>query len=364
MKYWRWIRSIKGTVLWGLLGLIPLMTAMTGKTTPFVNSTLLMMVVMFFPCMVCCSYLIGGSFCMIAEIVLCLISMNMAFGTGGAVIGAILLVIPAVTFIYICGQDIPFHKSICIMMAVYGLINIGLFIWLRAWCNGDILGAAGKAVEDSFRNMTYNGKTGIGNEMVRMLAQIGYLGENVSDDIENVYSALRTMTEEMTQMLILSQVSNIIFSSVIAVGASQHFARRSGLRRGEKVDLPKNGMPPLRDWYIPRQWGAAIGIFAVGILMKLVFRYEENPAMNITGSVFFSIFEAFYMVQGIAVINCVQHRRGSGRFARLFVPLLMMAVLPIVATLLGIWDQWKDIRGLRGPKADKEENNDEGNFTA
>lgn len=353
MKYWRWVRSVKGTVLWSGLALIPLLTAFLGLDIPFMNSSLLMMIVICYPCMVCCAYLIGGSLSMLLEVILGSYAMYLGFGTGGAVIGAVLLVIPACVYVYLCEKDTAFHKSIVAMLLTYTAVNIGLFIWLRAWCGGDILGTAAKAVEDSFRSMTFMGETGIGDESVRMIGQM-YFG-STGDDLESIYASLRILTEETTLSLILSQVSNVILSSVIAVGAAKHFARRSGLRKGIIADLPKNGMPALREWYIPRQWGAAIGLFAIGIVIEWIFKYEEHPSLNIAGTVFFGIFQAFYLIQGIALLNWLHHKRGSGRFVRVFVPVLVIAILPIAAVLLGVWDQWKDIRGLRGPKQDKEE---------
>ena len=354
---------MKGTLLWSGLALIPLLTALNGREIPFMNSTMLLMIVFFFPCMVCCAYMIGGGLSMLAEIAIGLISMNMAFGTGGLIAGAALTVIPACAYILICEKDVAFHKCIGVMMAVYALVDIALLIWMRILSGGDLLAFAADAVENSFRNMTFMGETGIGDETVQLLAKMGYFG-NVSPDVETAYSELRILVEDMTLSLLLSLVSNIILSSVFAVGGARHFAWRSGLRRGEKIDLPKNGMPALRNWFIPRQWGAAIGLFAIGIVIELIFSYEENPSMNITGTVFFSIFETFYMIQGIAVLNAMHHKRGSGRFARVMIPILLMAILPLVAVLLGVWDQAKDIRGLRGPKKDQEEDNDEGNFIA
>ncbi|MBO2517145.1 MAG: hypothetical protein CW338_07750 [Clostridiales bacterium] len=329
---------------------------------------------LFLPCMVCCAYLIGGGLSMMLEIVSGILAMYMAFGAGGAVIGAIFTVIPAVVFMFLCERDVPFHKMVIGMMVTYLVIDLGMYVWLKLTAGGDIARDGGDAFVNDYLNSGLIQMMSSADSLAQMLREtFGFSSsvpgpapagglltaslqqtENVAVSVHDSVGSVRLLAEDYTLSILLGLPGNIIYTAVIAAGASQHFAQRSNERALRDLPLPDTKMPPLRQWYIPRQWGAAIGLFAVGIVLRLIFSYEENPSMYIAGSIFFGIFEAFYVVQGVAVINDMQHRRGRGRFACFIIPVLIVEIVPFVAMILGVIDQWKDMRGLRGPKTENE----------
>ena len=118
----------------------------------------------------------------------------------------------------------------------------------------------------------------------------------------------------------------------------------------QKVDFPTLDMPPFQTWHIPRGIGWQVGVALIG---GYLLRYSRTFALKIAGIMLYGAASSVFMIQGAAFINFIQKRRGSRRFWRVIVPLLLMTT-PFL-TFIGIFDQMNNARGLRKPPEPKED---------
>ncbi|MBR1586551.1 MAG: DUF2232 domain-containing protein, partial [Clostridia bacterium] len=116
------------------------------------------------------------------------------------------------------------------------------------------------------------------------------------------------------------------------------------------VDFPDLGMPPLRAWHIPRGVGWQVG---AALIAGLVLRSVETPALAVAGMILYAGSTAIFTLQGLALLNFMQHLRGRKRVWRVIIPLLLM--MTRILSLLGILDQVINLRGLRKPREPKED---------
>ena len=118
-------------------------------------------------------------------------------------------------------------------------------------------------------------------------------------------------------------------------------------------------MPPLSQWYIPRPWGARIGLLSIGYI---VVRYlQVNDTVMLVGQLMWQVFATFYMIQGLAYINYTQKKRGTSKFWRVTVIIaafIFSDFMMYVLIILGVIDQVTNVRGLR-PQLPPRDNQEE-----
>ena len=117
----------------------------------------------------------------------------------------------------------------------------------------------------------------------------------------------------------------------------------------QPVDFPDLGMPLLRTWFIPRGVGWQVG---AALVAGYLLRYAQVPALSVAGMILYAGASAVFSLQGLALLNYMQHLRSRKRVWRVIVPLLLM--MTRIMTLLGIVDQVVNLRGLRKPREPKE----------
>ena len=116
------------------------------------------------------------------------------------------------------------------------------------------------------------------------------------------------------------------------------------------MDFPDLEMPPLQTWHIPRGIGWQVGLALIG---GYLLRFSGTHAVKIAGIMLYAAASGVFMIQGAAFINFMQKRRGTKRFWRVLVPLLLMTT-PFLM-FIGIFDQFNNVRGLRKPPEPKED---------
>ena len=89
------------------------------------------------------------------------------------------------------------------------------------------------------------------------------------------------------------------------------------------------------------------------LALGLLFQGSAVPALAVAGIILYYVGQAVFSIQGAAMINFSQHARGTGRFWRVFVPLLLISTTLLM--VVGIFDQIVNVRGLRKPPEPKEE---------
>ena len=77
-----------------------------------------------------------------------------------------------------------------------------------------------------------------------------------------------------------------------------------------------------------------------------------SPALAVAGMILYSAASAVFSLQGLALLNYIQHMRNRKRTWRIIVPLLLMMTRLLM--ILGVFDQLVNLRGLRKPREPKE----------
>ncbi len=109
-------------------------------------------------------------------------------------------------------------------------------------------------------------------------------------------------------------------------------------------------MPPFSQWHIPRGVGWKVG---VALAAGYVLRISDGPALSTAGVLLYGAASSVFAIQGLAAVNYFQKNRGTRRFWRVFVPLLLMTTgFPMI---IGVFDQINNFRGLRKPPEPKED---------
>ena len=126
-------------------------------------------------------------------------------------------------------------------------------------------------------------------------------------------------------------------------------AQRRAFRRDEpELPIPDLGMPPLREWHLPRPWGLRIAVLGLGYFL---YNAGGEGPLNMLGALMFQAFSLCFGVQGVAAMNHSQHKRGTGRFWRAAIVVLAIAFrfMQIALIIVGVIDQITNARGLRPP---------------
>ena len=347
------IRSPKGAAIWSLVLALP---ALLMRLDPVFFLWSLFLILYVLPWGMCTACMTGGMLPMLVGLAAGIASLYGAGGAAGAAVGALLLLPPATAFCVITVKEIRFQDAVKWMLFALVTGLCAALLLLRSQVpDGDLARAAGETASAWFTGM---GDTG--DMMLFEFEQFGMLQIPESlfslartasiplpDELRNeLLLQVRSAVGQYVNLLLPVQLAGVsLYSAVASVSMSQHYGRLSLLKRGAKEPFPALGMPHLRFWRIPRRWGLAFGLCGLGVLIELV---TEAPAAVMVGDALYCVFSTVYTIQGIAVVNFLQHMRGSKRVWHYAVPVLLLLLLPLVPVLLGILDQARDPRGLRG----------------
>ena len=153
--------------------------------------------------------------------------------------------------------------------------------------------------------------------------------------LQLLYSLRVTFEQAFPQAICESLV---VYSALMALlcTALPDWRRR---RRGEKGELP-----PMEEWYIPRGWGLALLVLALGWLIATL---SGGGTDSYFGLLCLSVFRAAYTLQGICLLLWMEKRMGIRGMMRNIGALLLSLLAPIIPMSMGLIDQRRDSRHLR-----------------
>lgn len=365
MKKLPMIRSTKAAVIWSLVLALPLLLLLYDRMFLLWSLFLILYVL---PWGLGVSCLTGGLAPMLVGTAGGIAALYLSFGGLGALVGALMILLPAVVFCVLNMKEIAF-ASACrwMIFALFTGEAAALAVMRFAAPGGDILGAVAAAAQKAITDMG-----DAGDLMLNLLENFGML--SIPESLMELAAGASLPLPDALRSELLNQVGDLtraylltlipmclgglnLYFGVGAIGLSQHFGRKSSVKRGAQEPFPQLNMPMLHNWHLPKPWGLVFALMGLGAFLQQI---GGSPVPVLIGELLYGLFTTAYTFQGIAVINDIQHKRGTGRGWRIALPVLLMMFLPMVLILAGIMDQARDPRGLRR-RPGEEENADENN---
>lgn len=371
------VRSVKAAVVGSILLMLPYLFLLPGREIlgplPAVYAALL--TVYLLPVALCLVTTVCGVLPMLMGLITALSTIATLMGATGLLLSA-LYVVPIVgAFLAVVWRRVPFKKSCPVLIGVHVAVLALVFAVCQKLTGGDLYNAAGNIAADFLKNWEMGDlllyefyATGLIdlNESLRENAmQSGLYSFTLSEAARaDMLLSVRTMITERLQVMI----PNLIASQSLLGGVGcmllplrfgylaeekRAFRREepveeSGIR--QSVDFPDLEMPPFQTWHLPRGIGWQVGL---ALIVGYLLRFSGTHAVKIAGIMLYGAASGVFMIQGAAFINFIQKQRGTRRFWRVLVPLLLMTT-PFLM-FIGIFDQMNNARGLRKPPEPKED---------
>ena len=371
------VRSVKSAVVGSILIILPYLLLLPQREIlgplPAVYAVLL--TVYLLPTALCLVTAVCGTAPMVLGLGTALSAMFALMGGTGLLLAALYVVPIMAAFLFIMYREIPFKKSCPAMIGVHVASLAAVFAVCQSMMGGDLYNAAGNAVAE------FLGSWEMGDLLLYEFYSMGLIDLNETLRENAVHSGLysfslsdaakadmllsvRTMITQQLQLIIPNMIATqSVLGGVACLLLPLRFGylaeEKRAFRRedtagapGEKqpVDFPTLDMPPFQTWHLPRGVGWQVG---AALITGYLLRYSGVSALKIAGIMLYAAASSVFMIQGAAFINFMQKRRGTRRFWRVVVPLLLMTT-PFL-TFIGIFDQLNNARGLRKPPEPKEE---------
>ena len=376
------VRSVKACVIGALLVSLPFLFFMLPgqrilDPLPALYASLLILYLL--PTALCLVTMVCGLASAMAGLMAALACMASLAGSQGLLLTALYLAPVFAAFLIVIRYEIPFWKSLLALIITHAAALTAVYLLARNMAGGDLYGGAGDAVANFLENwdmgdlMLYQmysmGLIDLkselaGNALLEVMGGYQLSAAARADMLLSVRSLITGLLRSMVPHLIVSQS---ITGGTACLLLSLRFGflaeeKREFLRsddtiieeaEGEKkrpVQFPDLGMPPLNQWHIPRGMGWKVGVaLAAGYLLRV----SDSPAMSTAGVLLYGAASSIFAIQGIAAVNHFQKKRGTRRFWRVLLPLLLMTTgFPVI---IGVFDQINNFRGLRKPPEPKED---------
>ena len=377
------VRSVKACVTGALLVALPFLFFMLpGQRIlgplPALYASLLILYLL--PAALCLVTTVCGLASALAGLAAAMACMAALTGPQGMALAALYLVPVFAAFLIVMRFEIPFWKSLLAMIAVHAGSLTCVFLLARGMAGGDLYIGAGNAVASFLESwdmgdlMLYQlysmGMIDLKSDLAgSALMQVagGYALSDAAraDMLLSVRSLITSLMRGMAPHLIVSQS---ITGGTACLLLSLRFGylaeeKRAFLRddtpieeaEGEPkqkrpVSFPDLGMPPFNQWHIPRGMGWQVGL---ALAAGYVLRTGDAPALETAGVLLYGAASSVFSIQGLAAVNFLQKKRGSRRFWRVLVPLLLSGTA--IPVFVGLFDQINNFRGLRKPPEPKED---------
>ena len=341
------------------------------------------------PMAACTAGLCCGLLPMAAGIAAGLVGMHHLLGAPGLLCAAIYLLPIMAAFVIVIHWKVPFWKGCAVMIGVHLAALVAVYALLQQRTGWQLYTAAGSATADWLRNWE------LGDVMLYQLYSTGLIDMEASlqQDLftlsdaarEDMLLSVKTLVTSQLEMLVPNViVSQSVMGGVLCLLLPLRFGfiaeeKRAFLRAAkgrpvkraedglgpvlteneeteaepapkEPIDFPDLGMPPFHQWHIPRGKGWQVG---AALAAGYVLRLSGVPSLSVAGVILYAAASSVFSIQGAATVNYLQRMRGARRGWRVALPIVLL--LLSLLTLVGIFDQLNNFRGLRKPREPKED---------
>lgn len=250
-------------------------------------------------------------------------------------------------------RRMPFTMSVGICAGVMFVALELIMAVLSAAAGTDIVSAVSELMRQSFDMLG-----GMADPLMAAFAQMGIIAAPEGVDLAAVISGTLLDAQSRTQMvnsliyyidagLRYELPAQMVTGSLVCGLLGQAVLRRGVLRRG--IEVP---YMPLRTWRLPKGWGRVLGVTLAAFYLGAMLLPDR---LTSTFYVFGSVFDEIFMLQGIAAVCYMLHRRGKSRAWQGLVFVAGYFLLGTLAIMLGIADQAFDFTHRRA-ELDQTEN--------
>lgn len=369
------IRSPKAALFGTLAVVLPLLLT---ALSPLTGMYTVMLALFLLPLALCTVSMTGGLLPLGVSLLGALYAMFLLLGGDGILLTGVYVLPILLVFAGVIAFRVPYIKAGAALVLSHVASLTAVYLILQQWTGQALYSAAGDAVAAFLR------ENDLADQILYMFYQSGMitLPESMKETMLIPVEDMFILSPEAKADLILSaanMISSLLSALVPSLLVSQSILGGLGclyipLRQGfitasreafkkegdegyitgedgkKKLDFPDIGTPPLSMWYMPRGVGGKIFL---ALMAGLILQMMASPAAVIAGTLLYTAASTLFLVQGIALINFMQKSRGTKRIFRIIVPALLMMFS--VLSMVGMFDQFTNIRRLRKPRDSKEE---------
>ena len=283
------------------------------------------------------------------------------FGNTLAPLLCSLYLLPYAALHVVCfSRKISFFQAVGAHVALLAVCQTAILLILRPYLGGDLFaGGADFLVEQISSSpggdyvLLWMYQYNILSVPEEMIAGAGTLTPAIRAELIN---SLRTLLKDSLYVLLPTMIiNNAILTGVFGMAFPVVSARRQ--------KIPVMEMPPFAAWHLSRSAGFKVLLLGLGNLL-LVPMFQgpgaslagniSNPGIGLAGTMMGAAFSTIFIIQGAALMEFFQTRAGTKSPIRWLWPCVIYLLFRPLLMILGIADQFLNIRGLRKPK-DREE---------
>ncbi len=250
---------------------------------------------------------------------------------------------------YCFERKIPFWKSAAAHVAALAISQTALLMVLRSYVGGDLFAGGAdylvQLVSDSpngSQYLLYLHMIGILPLPADMNPTLNILIAEIlkpSARIELLNSLRRFLELYLPSFLPSLLIKNAILAGVFGVVFPIQAARR--------LNIPVVKMESFTKWHLNSSAGFKVLLLGLGTLLPSIF---SGSYLLLAGSMMWEAFFTIFVIQGAALLDFFRTRTGASAASRWLWPCVIYATMPMLLFILGIADQFMNIRGLRKPK--------------
>ncbi|MBE5787803.1 MAG: hypothetical protein E7324_09740 [Clostridiales bacterium] len=341
--------------------------------TPGMQPLAIVLILMALPMGLCVSGLACGGGPMAAGLLGGIGALYLITGLDGALLGAVYLLPIVIAFLVCILRRIPFWKSCAVMIGVHVASITGCYLILQQMAGGQLFEVAGDLVlgalegwegTDSLLYSFYQYGLIQVPDAMKDTVLVPVMGGNVLSDAAraDMLLSLRALINNLVTTFVPSFLAGqSILGGVGSVFLSIRFGDAAAKGRDYKQvlddkkelqapDFPDLGMPPIHLWHLPRGMGWKVG---VALIVGTLLQSSGSVPLAIAGVLLNGGATAIFTLQGVAMINFMQKMKGTRLGWRIAIPLILY--MTSMLSIVGIFDQLNNFRGLRKPRQPKEE---------
>ncbi len=301
-----------------------------------------------FPFLLLLTASLGGILPSLLSVMLIMAAAVRVYGTAGLWLLAYLLPV-LLAFLVCLEMRLPLIKTARIVLAAFILSSVALFVIFQQKTGGNLYGALAQAAIDGLDRMPErdsllyalwrSGLISSGQESGAQVIQgAGTEWSFLPEVVQEFYKGIRARISSLAASLMPGMLTTYSISlATLGLGFAVHLGQK-------RKTCPELLTTPFSLWHIPKQYGKRLLVLAAGYVITLL---SSNLVLVVAGQMMYNVFFSIYAVQGISLIDYRLKARGMKPWLRVVLHLLLFAILPPVAMVMGIYDQAADPRKLR-----------------
>ncbi|MHC1786342.1 MAG: DUF2232 domain-containing protein [Christensenellales bacterium] len=270
---------------------------------------------------------------------------------------------------------LPWHRTVAALLFIFVLCVMLIYLWMQRRSNEQLFSLIAQRVTGGIDSMPER------DSLLQTFYQFGLLSlpDTIASQplveagsgwtfspaaLQEFYKQIATRVDLWLRALLPTLISSHgLYVCTLGFFTAQHYGQKQAQRlalkgpddtRADEL-CPSLGLPAFSLLHLPRKAGGILLVLSVGYLLA---RISGNATLALSGQMMYNVFSALYAIQGLALVNHLQKRRGSKPALRALTMIILFFVLQPALVFIGLIDQFTDPRKLRGPKAEDTQGGD------